>query len=240
MRIDAYATPANLMDRDLKGRTVIVIDVLRATSTIITALENGAREVIPVAEVEEAVRMSRHLGHNNVHLCGERANAPIPGFALSNSPREYTRVVVENYVLVMTTTNGTRAVLHAREAGTMIMGGLLNARAVARTAVEQGKDVVILCAGTDGRYSLDDVLCAGALIDRIAQKCSDAQLDDLSRTARVVYQHAHGDLLGALKGSRHFDALMQSGYADDVRFCLREDVMNAVPLYKDGSIRNYE
>ena len=231
MAIELYAT-AGSVEKDLRNHVVIVVDVLRATSVMVTAVEHGVRFIIPVSEVEEAVDMARQLGNQRVLLCGERQAKPIPEFHLSNSPLEYTPEMVADREMVMTTTNGTRAILRAKDARVLLLGSFLNASAVAHVARENGENIAIVCAGTNGKFSLDDILCSGAIISRLLE------LDDLARTALTLYDSYKDDLRAALAGSAHVERLRSLGMEDDIRFCLQEDVMDAVPCYVDGVIRD--
>ena len=236
MPIDVYAT-AGAIEKDLRGHACVIVDVLRATSVIITAIEHGCKSVIPVAEVEDAAIMARQLGGERVLLCGERGGVMIPGCNLANSPLEYTEEVIAGRSLVMSTTNGTRAILRAGGSEAVFMGGFLNARAVAEAALSVSDSIAIVCAGTDGRYSLDDVLCSGAIISRILDINGKQSLCDLGRTALALYDSYNDDLFESLRGSLHFERLRALGFEEDIRYCLQEDVMQAVPEYKNGVIR---
>ena len=238
MAIELYAT-AGSVEKDLRNHVVIVVDVLRATSVMITATQHGVRFILPVAEVEEAVEKARQLGNQRVLLCGERQAKPIPEFHLSNSPLEYTPDMVSGRVMVMTTTNGTRAILRARDAKMLFLGSFLNASAVAHAARENGENIAIVCAGTNGKFSLDDILCSGAIIARLLELDGNQYLDDLARTALTLYDSYHDDLRASLVGCTHVERLRSLGMEEDIRFCLQEDVMDAVPCYMDGVIRNY-
>lgn len=138
MAIELYAT-AGSVEKDLRNHVVIVVDALRATSVMVTAVEHGVRFIIPVSEVEEAVDMARQLGNQRVLLCGERQAKPIPEFHLSNSPLEYTPEMVADRVMVMTTTNGTRAILRAKDARVLLLGSFSTPRAVAHVARKTGR-----------------------------------------------------------------------------------------------------
>ena len=238
MAIELYAT-AGSVEKDLRNHVVIVVDALRATSVMITATHNGVRSIIPVSEVEEAVDMARQLGNQRVLLCGERQAKPIPEFHLSNSPLEYTPDMVSGRVIVMTTTNGTRAILRARDAKMLFAGGFLNAAAVARAARKNGENIAIICAGTAGKFSLDDILCSGAIISRLLDIDGKQYMDDLARTALTLYDSYRGDLRASLAGCTHVEHLRALGMEEDIRFCLQEDVMDAVPCFADGVLRNY-
>ena len=217
MSIDVYAT-AGAIEKDLRNHACVIVDVLRASSVITTAIEHGCKSVIPVAEVEDAAMMARQLGGERVLLCGERQGLLIPGFNLSNSPLEYTQEAVSGRVLVMSTTNGTRA----------------------EAALSQSDSIAIVCAGTSGRYSLDDILCSGAIISRIIDMTGKQALCDLSRTALALYDSYSEDLFTSLQGSQHFERLRSLGFEEDIRYCLQEDVMQAVPICVNGVIRKLD
>ena len=238
MAIELFAT-AGSVEKDLRNHVVIVVDALRATSVMVTETQNGVRAIVPVGEVEEAVDMARQLGNQRVLLCGERQGKPIPEFHLGNSPLEYTEDRVSGRVVVMTTTNGTRAILKARDAKMLFAGAFLNASAVARAAHESGENIAIICAGTAGKYSLDDILCSGAIIARLLRLDGMQYMDDLARTALTLYDSYRGDLRASLAGSQHVEYLRKLGMEEDIRYCLKEDVTDAVPVYMDGVMRRY-
>jgi len=182
--------------------------------------------------------IARQLGSEDVLLCGERKGVRIPGFQLSNSPLEYTQDAVSGRSLVMSTTNGTGAILRVSNCKAVFMGGFLNAKAVAEAALSVSDSIAIVCAGTDARYSLDDILCSGAIISRIMDLTNNRQsICDLGRTALALYDSYDEDLFSSLQGSLHFERLRALGFEDDLRYCLQEDVMQAVPEYKNGVIR---
>lgn len=236
MSIDVYAT-ASAIEKDLRQNVVIVVDVFRATSSIVTAVENGCKSVIPVLEIEDAVAMQRRFSNERVLLCGERKGLAIDGFHLSNSPLEFTQDMVSGRVLIMTTTNGTRAILGSGDCKKMLMGSLLNAGAVAKAALQENENISIVCAGTEGRYSMDDILCSGAIISRMLDLGGKHALCDLSRTALALYDSYKEDLFANLSGSLHFERLRAIGKEEDIRYCLQEDRMQAVPQYENGVIR---
>jgi 2-phosphosulfolactate phosphatase len=164
--LSVYALPEFADPQQLAGGTTVVIDVLRASTTIVYALEAGARGVIPCEEVAEARAVARNMPPDAVVLGGERGGLPIEGFDLGNSPREYLPQKVGGKTLVFTTTNGTRAILRARHADRVLIGAFVNASAVAEQLTGQPQ-IHLLCAGTRGRIGRDDLLLAGLLVDRI-------------------------------------------------------------------------
>jgi 2-phosphosulfolactate phosphatase len=199
--------------------TGIVVDVLRATSTIVQALEAGYRRVLCCAEIEEARSLRNELEEGV--LGGERLALKIPGFDLGNSPREFLEPRAET--LLLTTTNGTRAIVAAaRSCETVLIGSLLNLDAVAAAARERGADVAVLCAGVDGRLALDDAYCAG----RIAELLGGERTDTAEAALRIARSFASPqEALAASENPR------QSTLLDDIAWCARESVCRVVPRF---------
>lgn len=237
MRVSTFATPQSIIDdsNTIKNRFVIVIDTLRATSVIAVALAEGAKCVIPVMEIEEAVKLFHSLGEDGALLCGEREGKPIAGFHLGNSPFEYRAKTVQDRTLIMTTTNGTRAIHSASGAAVLALGAFINAGAVARDADASGLDVTIVCAGTRGRFTTEDVLTAGAIIDGLAHK--SVLPDDLSALALDLYRRHAENPLAALRQCAHAQYLADAGYGDDVEYCMRRDILRVVPYFEKGMVR---
>lgn len=240
MKIEVRFTPAMIeATNDVRERTAVVIDTLRATSTIVAALMAGAREIIPVATASDAVGVAHRLGTERTLLCGERGSLRIDGFHLGNSPREYTPGAVGGKTLVLTTTNGTAALLKAQHAERVLCGALMNARAVAEETVALDRDVVIICAGTHGRFSIEDTLAAGAIIEAATEFASTSvALDDGARAALALFERDRHDLRSALLAGEHGSALLALGLGDDVDDCARLDIEGApVPALIDSTIR---
>ncbi len=168
MTLDVYFTPVAVETSLVEGRVAVVIDVIRATSTMVEALANGARGIFPTVSTEEAVKLASSLGREDALLCGERKGLRVEGFDLGNSPAEFTREVVEDKQLVMSTTNGTRALVAAEDADRILVASFLNLSAVV-TALREVDELVIVCAGKEDRFSLDDALCAGMLIRKLKE-----------------------------------------------------------------------
>lgn len=238
MRLDVYFTPSPLRG-DPPDRAV-VIDVLRATSTVVEALANGAREVLPVATVDDATRIARDIGRDSALLCGERGGRPIDGFDLGNAPTEVLPERVDGATLVMTTSNGTRALLAVAgrwggDGTAVLVGSLLNLSAVARTLAEPDGSVAIVCAGRDGRFGLDDAGCAGALIRALEALGVDPTLNDAGRAARGIVDNgaAMASFLTGTEAGRHLVAL---GRAGDVELCAHVDRRDVVPRLQDSKI----
>ncbi len=238
MLIDVKIIPSAVRsDADLRGKTVVVIDTLRATSTIVQALRSGAREVIPTDDIEDAVATARRLGSERTLLCGERNSVRIEGFDLGNSPLEYTADVVDGKSLVMVTTNGTVALRRSMVADRVFCGALVNAGALARTIQELGVDeLTIICAGTYGNFSLDDVYGAGGVIERIESLGGVPTLTDGAAAARMLYREIASDLHGAMRATGHGRTLLKLGFDADVEFCSRLDIPDAPVPALDGSM----
>ena len=239
MNISVIPTAQQAQGIDFSGQTVVVIDVLRATTVITTALDNGACEVIPVKTVEEA--QSLYGTCDKALRGGERNALKIEGFDLGNSPLEYKKKAVEGRTLILTTTNGTNAINNVQNANEVVLACFRNAEAVAEHIVglpyydSPTFGVVIVCAGTEGRFSLDDGLCAGMLIELLKQK-TKVETDDLGLLLNRFYNESKSNLFGALSGCYHLKRLFMLGFYDDIKFCLETNCVGTVPVVKDGKI----
>ncbi|MGI5899114.1 MAG: 2-phosphosulfolactate phosphatase [Christensenellales bacterium] len=238
MRIETFALPV-LAEGLLEGRTAVVIDALRATSSIIRAIENGCREIIPVVEVSDAHKVAEKLGRQNTLLCGERGGLPIEGFDLSNSPGDYSRQRVEGKTAVMTTTNGTKAINAANGAKRVLISAFTNAGQAAKAIEELGDDLAIICAGSNGKFSAEDSLAAGCIIHHLrrGQKKAALELCDLSLLAAMLYEQHKDDLHAPLSKIKHYRHLQSLGLQADLDYCLKADSANCVPVYSNGSIK---
>ncbi|MCY0886664.1 MAG: 2-phosphosulfolactate phosphatase [Firmicutes bacterium] len=209
-----------------RGRYAVVIDVLRATTTLITVLARGAEAVLPVAGLEEARALAR--SRPGWLLGGERDNVAPPGFDGGNSPADYPPERVAGRRLVFTTTNGTRALDRVRTGGaaTVALGALVNAGAVARAARASGRPAVLVCAGTEGVLSLEDVLAAGAM----ARYWPPEARSDEAQLAAWAYERMQADLPRALNLARHAASLRARGLEADIGWAAREDLFDLVPV----------
>jgi 2-phosphosulfolactate phosphatase len=236
--LDVVFTPAELGGTGAGDRTVIVLDVLRSTSTILEALTAGAAAVVPVESVEQAVAKAQEMGRDAAVLCGERDCLPIPGFHLGNSPLEFTAARVAGKTLVMTTTNGTRALLAGQTGARCLVGSLLNAGAAAQAAHAAGGDVLILCAGREGRFALEDALCAGMIANRILDAADGPRprLNDGAVTARLLAKRHGRALAHALRRSAAGRRLVELDRAAEVEYCARLDLHARVPVVRDRRV----
>jgi 2-phosphosulfolactate phosphatase len=238
MRIDARLIPSSSHLQDLASQSVVVIDVLRATSVMVQALSSGVKEIIPVTTVEEAFQIAKSFPSETRLLGGERESRKVAGFDLGNSPREYITARVKGKTLVLTTTNGTKA-FHAVSSGkTVWVGSFLNASAVAQRCLNQETDVLLYASGDEGRVSLEDAVCGGMIIDRLIHLGKPPiELTDASQMALISYQRFQRDLMEALRLSNHGRALLELGLGEDLPFCAQTDTTVLVPIFKDGVVR---
>lgn len=214
---------------------MVIIDVLRATSTIAAALHNGAKSIIPVDSVAECIKLGKQM---EVITAGERDGKIAEGLEYGNSPFTYPKEFINGKTLVLTTTNGTK-LLHmalAENARAIITGSFPNLSAVCDYIVAQKKNVILACAAWKDRVNLEDTLFAGAVISRVKENFSINC--DASRIAESLYNEANGDLYGFMerKQASHYLRLMGFGLEKDIRYCLTEDVDNVLPAYDGGRL----
>lgn len=231
IQCDVIVSHKFIETEELVDKTVIVIDTLRATSVMIAALANGAESIRCVLEPETALK---HQAENsNLILGGERHALKIDGFNLSNSPLEYSQEVVAGKDIVMTTSNGTRTLLKSEAADTILIGCLRNAKAVIRHALTLKKDILLVNAGTDGNFSLDDFITAGAMLYEIK---GEVQMSDQALNAMLIYE-AHRDIHSALTDSLHYSRLKKLGLNADLDFCLQENTTELIGVMTGGLIK---
>jgi 2-phosphosulfolactate phosphatase len=212
--IDVALTLEEVRAMPLTGVTAVVLDVVRASTTIVAALAGGARAVVPVATLDEARALGRDGNVGPVLVGGERGGAPPPGFDRGNSPAEYTPERVRGRTVAFTTTNGTRALLALDGARRIAVGGFVNAAAVARWVAAEPGDTLLVCAGERGRFCLEDAVCAGLLVSRLATV--DRTLTDAARAARALWERYADDLEAMLADATWAQALVAQGRGVDL------------------------
>ncbi|MZP29636.1 2-phosphosulfolactate phosphatase family protein [Heliobacterium undosum] len=223
MYVEVIATHQNVTPDELEGRYVVVIDTLRATSTIVTALANGCKQVFPVTSVNEARVLSSSWDPDKVLLGGEGHGRPLPGVFLGNSPRAYTTDVVAGKTLFLVTTNGTVALHKAQKAAQVLVGSLLNGETVANRIIrDDPDDLVILCAGTQGQFSLEDIITAGKILGHIWEN-RPAVVNELAIAAFQLFQFNQHQLAPLMAQTVHGRRLAEMGDEADLAFCLQED-----------------
>ncbi|MBD3399190.1 MAG: 2-phosphosulfolactate phosphatase [Candidatus Coatesbacteria bacterium] len=232
-RIDAALCPAELAGLELSGRTAVVIDVLRATTTITTALEAGAAALIPRATLEECRARRRE---DPELLCGgERGGLKPADFELGNSPAAYTASAVRGRRIVFSTTNGTRALLACAAAETVLLGALINRAAVAGRLAADGRDVVLVCSAKHGRPNLEDSLCAGLIVRALEERGLELELSDGARLVRAVAA-TYPPGYDVLADTDHGREMLSLDLEADIRFCARLDTCRTVGRWTAGRI----
>lgn len=220
--------PEEIAPAELAGSTVVVIDLLRASSTICQALSAGATEIVPFLEIEDALSVAER-DRKNVVLGGERGGKRIDGFDLGNSPSEYTQPSVGGRRVFLTTTNGTRALDHARQARRVVVGSFLNLSAVVASIRDEPR-VDILCAGTNGRESREDILAAGAMVERLVTRDRSAwKLNDTAEAALAEWNKRGDDLAVELRSTPGGRNLLAIGMDHDLVDCACVDALAIVP-----------
>jgi 2-phosphosulfolactate phosphatase len=240
MKLDVLFTPAGLTLAEVQGRTVFVIDILRATTSMCAALSSGAKAIIPVATTEEALRLAQTIGSADILLAGEKDCRRIDGFQLGNSPLEMTESAVRGKTLVLTTTNGSKALLACQGAGAVYpacAGNLSLAAEKARETLDRDDDMLVVCAGRGGAFSLDDAYAAGRLVSaalggpRGRRGLNDAALASLDLVRR------YGDTWERpLRRSRAGRELIRLGFGDDVKASAWPDAYPVLPTFHERRV----
>jgi 2-phosphosulfolactate phosphatase len=236
LNVDFYSTFNDISEDVIRGKNVVVIDVLRATSVIVTALANRAEQVIPVEAVEEAKTLAAKSLVGSSLLAGERSGLPIPGFDLGNSPPLYTAERVEGKTIILTTMHGTRALKVCGSARETLIGSFLNAGSVVEHLIQRAEPWILLCSGMHDRFTLDDALCAGLLLSRIAEQ-EQVDTNDLGAAMKTLYESHRDDpavlLAEHCYGYRYLHSL---GFQEDLEFCLDIDRFSILPVFAGGRI----
>jgi len=223
---------------DVSQSVIVIIDVLRATSTIATALENGAKSIIPVDSVPECIRIGKQI---NAITAGERDGKVAEGLEYGNSPFEYPREFIEGKTLVLTTTNGTRLLHMALDNGAtnIITGSFANIDAVCNYLIKKEMPVILACAAWKDRVNIEDTLFAGMVIQKIKGHFNINC--DASKMAEGLYETAKPNLYEFMEktNASHFLRLTSFGLQEDIKFCLTPNTAKALPLYTDGTLINY-
>ncbi|MFO0877080.1 MAG: 2-phosphosulfolactate phosphatase [Gemmataceae bacterium] len=225
--LHVHLSPALVSPEVLAGGVVVVVDVLRATTTMVHALAAGCDAIRPCATVDEARHLCDHLPAGKSLLCGEREGMPLPGFDLGNSPREYTSARCKGMTLVLTTSNGTRALLHAEKADRVLIAAFANYSAVCEQLRTEQRPIHILCAGESQGVALEDTLLAGALVDFLVRS-PNMTVDDGARIAWDCFEHHGLHLEEAMRLGSGGARLQLLGYDEDIPVCARVDGFHLV------------
>jgi len=229
--------PEEIKNKELAGKLVVIIDVLRASSTIVTALANGCNGFIPILSPDQAREKAQQFEKERVLLGGEREGIKIEGFDLGNSPREYQREAVKDKTIIFSTTNGVKTLEMVKGAHRIVIGCFLNLQAVCNYCTNYKGDILLICAGKDGRFSLEDTACAGMLVNSLKNALSDTcQESDANLTAQLLYKKFGNNIMEMLRKSQHGRHLESIGLGEDLKFCAQLDFFNIIPIFRDGII----
>jgi len=230
MRVSLYFTPHQTDEFALRNQIVVVIDVLRAGTSITTALSNGAKEIIPVTTVERAVKISGSLFGDYILRGGERNGKMIEGFNLGNSPADYSEEKVRGKAIIYSSTNGSRAIDKARYAREMVVCAFVNISAVVEFLAGQQGDIHVVCAGNNGTFSMEDSVCAGMLLHKMAEdRGVDISFSDAGLATVALFKSFGRSIPKMLKNSEHGRFLAQIGFAADLEACSSVDTLAVVP-----------
>jgi 2-phosphosulfolactate phosphatase len=239
VRLDVFFTPNQVKPSDTQGRLVAIVDVLRAATTVATALGNGAKTVIPLEGPDEVISRAREFARSQTLLAGEQKMHPITGFDLGNSPQAFTPKVVAGKTILITTTNGTRALLGVQGARDIVIASYVNFTAVLammKVAASSNTDIAIICAGEEGSFTLEDAACAGRYVRAIPKRADSVVANDAA-AASVLIEKRYGDNIAKVfKESSHGQALQSAGFGDDLAAAAKVDSYPVVPIWQDRQI----
>ncbi|QQS36290.1 MAG: 2-phosphosulfolactate phosphatase [Ignavibacteriales bacterium] len=237
MKANVLLSPVGLDELYFTGKTTIIIDILRASSTIVTALQNGAKEIVPVASVEFAVKVSGGMFGGQTLLGGERNTKKIEGFALGNSPLEYSPEVVTGKSIIFYTTNGSKAIVKAKFSQHLFICSFMNLGAVAEKLVQMKTDFEILCSGRNNLYSMEDTVCAGKLISEIAKLDESLLLTDSAKASVALSKSFGKNILKMMKEAEHGKILVENGFEEDLKYCSKLNTTSAIPFYSGNVLK---
>ena len=230
--LDVCLSPSLIHLHDRTQSIVVVIDILRATSSVCVALHHGVNSIVPVASVEESFAY-REKGY----LIGaERNGEMLEGYDLGNSPFSYMDEKVRGRNIALSTTNGTQAIVAASGAYKIAAGSFLNLSVLAEWLLKQNKNVLLLCSGWKNSFNLEDTLFAGAMITKLEKHFAFSPMRDSAIAAKHLYTLANGDLYGFLEESSHRKRLERLNIDEDIKYCLTEDLAPVVPVMMDNAL----
>lgn len=236
MKIEVAFTIAEATNSDLADAAVIVVDVVRASTTIVSALAAGAAGIYPAGSNEDAVRLMQSLGRGDTILAGERRGLPIDGYHLGNSPSEFTPQAVAGKRIILNTTNGTRALVAAEPAERVLVGAFVNLSAVVASVASTSR-VLLLCGGRENRFALDDAVCAGRMVARLKEVASTAPVLGEGARAALELALSHPIDEGFLARTEAGQALSEIGLGHDLVQCAALDAFDVVPQMHERVVR---
>lgn len=238
-KIDVFISSQSFQEEELRGKTAVILDVLRASSTMITALNNGAKGVIPVADMGDASKISQNLDSPHYLLSGEKDGIKIDGYDLGNSPLDYTEEKVKDKTIIFNTTNGTKAIKRSELAEKVMVGSFLNLSALIEDLRKVETDIVLVCAGWRGRLALEDLLCAGNIIHELTNGKLPEQVQDGAKVAFGFYEKFGDDIETTIKNSNYAVRLKDIVSKEDLSYCCQRSTMQVLPVMKEGIISDF-
>lgn len=232
--IDVFFSVHSFQEEDLRGKSAVIIDILRASSSIITGMSNGAKKIIPVGDMNDAMKIATTMDQKDYLLCGEKNGSKVEGYHLGNSPLEYTPEKISGKTLIFSSTNGTKAIKKAALANEIYIGGFLNQQSILNALKQHDDEIVLICSGWQGRLSFEDILFAGALIHEITGGQLPAGAKDGTKVAFGLFEKFGDDLTGHVRNSDHARRLAKIVPTDDVEFCCTVNKFDVLPGMKDG------
>ncbi len=230
-RVEVCFTPGQFQLYQQDMGIVVVIDVLRATSAMVAAFEHGVDRIIPVSTIEEA---TPYIGREGYIAAAERDGEVVAGFAVGNSPLAFKAMDLQGKTIVMTTTNGTKAINLARNARRLVVGAFTNLTVLTEWLLQQDDNVLLLCAGWKDKFSLEDSVFAGAVMDRLLESGKFGLEEDSSIASQYLYRAAHDNYMSILKAAPKRKRVEKLRMHEDVKYCLTPDLATVIPMLKDG------
>ena len=240
MKVNVLLSPNNVDELYFTSKTTVVIDVLRATSVIVQALNNGAKEIIPVGSIDFAMKISVNAHGGQTLLCGERNTKMIDGFDLGNSPQDYTKGLVHKKSIILFTTNGSKSIVKAKYSEKLLVASFNNLSAIAERLIDLDSNVEIIASGSNGMFCIEDTICAGALIQTMKSIKEDIEITDAGWASLVLNDQFGSDIAKMLRESEHGKILIENGFEEDLAFCSERDNMPIIPFYKGGEIKLFK
>jgi len=234
--VEVCVTPNNYYLYKEYNEIVVVIDVLRATSAICTAFDSGVEKVIPVDSLEKA----RKYKEKGYIVAAERGGEVVTGFDRGNSPFGFMDPELKGETVVLTTTNGTKTIEVAKDAGTLVIGSLINLDVLCDWLIAQDKDVLILCSGWQDKLNLEDTICAGAIAEQLLDSLKFQSVEDSTIMAKYLWQSSKNNYLGFLKASSHRRRLKKLNMNADIKFCLTPNQSQSIPVLKGDALVKLE
>lgn len=232
-RVEVCHTPGQFPMYKQDMGIVVVIDILRATSAMVTAFEYGVKDIIPVATIEEA---RQYIGRPGHIAAAERNGEVVEGFPVGNSPLAFREMDLKGKTIVLSTTNGTQAINTGREARQLVIGAFLNLTALTEWLVRQDDNILLLCSGWKDKFSLEDSVFAGAVMDRLLESGKFGVEEDSSIASKYLYLAARDNFMSIIKAAPRRKRLQQLHLLEDVKYCLTPDQSKVIPVLRDGRL----